>query len=136
MGRQAAVKSLENVSSHTPAHWPNRPHIASFGRGTGLRFIPGARPGDHGSLSASTARITDAGSTLHDLGHLNGTPVNASRPDIRASVIEYRETAIGKTYIARHRRGLNGPTQRVEGKRRRCLRERTRSYFPGFSIPD
>ncbi len=133
-GRNAAARSVDDlrrehrrlkaiVLQDGPAS--NGPHIARLRR-HGLRFIPGGRPGDHALLFDSpaaspdtrTARFTDADGTRHDLRHLNGTPVNASHPDIRASVIEYRETVIKRTYIARRHRGPDDPTHRVEGKRK------------------
>ncbi len=104
----------------------NGPHIARLRR-HGLRFILGAKPGDHALLFASldaspdtrTARFTDADGTRHDFRYLNGAPVNASHPDIRVNVIEYRETVIKRTYIAKHHRGPDDPTHRVEEKQRR-----------------
>ncbi len=104
----------------------NGPHIARLRR-HGLRFILGAKPGDHALLFASpaaspdtrAARFTDADGTLHELRYLNGAPVNASHPDIRASVIECRETVIKRKCIAKHHRGPDDPTHRVEEKRKR-----------------
>ncbi len=101
----------------------NGAHIARLRR-HGLRFIPGGgRPGDHAPLFASpdtrTARFTDADGTRHDLRYLNGAPINASHPDIRVNVTGYRETVIRRKCIARHHRGPDGPTHRVEKKQLR-----------------
>ncbi len=108
--RNAAARSVDDLRRGHPrlkaivlqdGPASNGPHIARLRR-HGLRFIPGGRPGDHGQLSASldaspdtrTARFADADGTRHDLRYLNGAPVNASHPDIRASVTGYRETVI------------------------------------------
>ncbi len=134
-GRNAAARSVDDLRREHPhlkaivlqdGLASNGPHIARLRR-HGLRFIPGGRPGDHALLFDSpaaspdtrTARFTDADGTLHEFRYLNGAPINASHPDIRASVIEYRETVTRRKCIARRHRGPDDPTHRVEEKQRR-----------------
>ncbi len=136
-GRNAAARSVDGLRREHPrlkaivlqdGPASNGPHIARLRR-HGLRFILGGRPGDHALPFASpaarpdtrAARFTDADGTPHELRCLNGAPINASHPDIRASVIEYRETVIKRKCIARRHRGPDDPIHRVEEKRKGLL---------------
>jgi len=77
----------------------NGPHISSLEEKK-MRYIIGAKPGDHGYLfeqaeksdKAQYFEIQDDSGSFHQFRFINGISLNKSHPDLKVNFIEYRET--------------------------------------------
>ena len=106
--RNAARRLIADVRREHP-HLPlivledglasNGPHIKHL-QEHGMRFILGAKRGDHGALFeelASSPRTReverkDRDGVLHEFRYLEGVALNKSHPDLKINVLDYRET--------------------------------------------
>ena len=105
--RNAAVRLLEDVRREHPhlklivvedGLASNGPHINLL-KGLDLRFILGAKPGDHKFLfewvnsapSVEHQEFTDENDIRHEFRYLNGVPLNDTHFDLEVNFLEYWE---------------------------------------------